>query len=399
MQMLLTHRYKLRPTRAQYADLDRVLELQRLLYNACLQERIEAWRKAGLSITKLDQNKSLTQIRSFDAAYAAMPVSLSRWSIAKVDDAMGGFFKRVKKGQTPGFPRFRGMGRWSTFGFDEWQGIRLKGDRLLFKPFATGIRVHLHRELPSNDIRSCTFTRKGRHWFVCFVVDVPVAERHAQEGTAVGIDVGIEHLLTTSEGEHVENVRPRSRRERQLRIAQQALARCKRGSKRRRKVKERLRTVQRRILQARDTHLHQVSAALARRYETIAVEDLKLRNMTRSARGTVDEPGTNVAQKAGLNRALLDAAPGKLIQMLTYKAARAGGRIIKVDPKNTSQACSSCGTLVRKALDERRHRCSCGLDLHRDHNAALNVLGRAMPPGGSGGDNPCRIGTADAKAA
>ena len=397
--MLLTYRYKLRPSRAQYPELDRVLELQRLLYNACLQERIEAYRKASVSITKLDQQKALTEIRSFDEAYAAMPVALSRWSLYRVDDAMKAFFSRVKKGQAPGFPRFRGMGRWSTFGFVEWNGVRLKGNRLLFKPFVTGIRVHLHRALPSDDIRSCTFTRKGRHWFVNLVVDVPVAERHVHEGTSIGIDVGIEHLLTTSEGEHVENKRPRSRREKQLREAQQALARCRKGSKRRRKVKERLRTVQQRIQQARDTHLHQVSADLARRYETIAVEDLKLRNMTRSARGTVEEPGTNVAQKAGLNRSLLDAAPGKLIQMLTYKVERTGGRIIKVDPRNTSQACSSCGTLVRKALDERRHVCACGLDLHRDHNAALNVLGRAMPPGGSGGESPRGIGTADAKAA
>ena len=397
--MLLTYRYKLKPTRAQYPELDRVLELQRLLYNACLQERIEAWRKANVSITKLDQQKALTEIRSFDEAYAAMPVALSRWSVYKVDDAMKAFFSRVKKGQTPGFPRFKGMRGWRTFGATEWSGIRLVDGRLLLKPFATGIRVNLHRALPSDDVRSCTFTRKGRHWFVNLVVDVPVAERHVHEGTSIGIDVGIEHLLTTSEGEHVENKRPRSRREKQLRLAQQALARCKRGSKRRRKVKERLATVQRRILQARDTHLHQVSAALARRYATIAVEDLKLRNMTRSARGTVEEPGKNVAQKAGLNRALLDAAPGKLIQMLTYKAGKAGGKVIRVDPRNTSQACSSCGTLVRKALDERRHVCACGLDLHRDHNAALNILGRAMPPGGSEGASPRGIGTADAKAA
>ena len=398
--MLLTYRYKLEPTRAQYRELERLLELQRLLYNACLQERIEAWRKAMVSVTRNDQQKSLTEIRSFDAAYAAMPVAMSRWSLYRVDDAMKAFFSRVKKGQTPGFPRFRSMGRWSTFGFSEWDGIRLRNGRLLLKPFATGIRVILHRPLPSQDLRSCTFTRKGRHWFVCLVVDVPVAERHARPGTAVGIDVGIEHLLTTSEGKHVENKRPRSRRERQLRTAQQALARCRKGSKRRRKVKERLATVQRRVQQARDTHLHQVAAALARRFETIAIEDLRLRNMTRSARGTVENPGTNVAQKAGLNRSLLDAAPGKLIQMLTYKAARAGGKVVRVDPRNTSQACSSCGTLVRKALSERRHVCTCGVDLQRDHNAALNILGRAIPPGGGEGkERPSRIGTAGAKAA
>ena len=122
--------------------------------------------------------------------------------------------------------------------------------------------------------------------------------------------------------------------------------------------------------------------------------------MTRSARGTVEEPGTNVAQKAGLNRSLLDAAPGKLIQMIAYKVERTGGRMVKVDPRNTSQACSSCGTIVRKALSERRHACACGLDLQRDHNAALNILGRAIPPGGGGGEErPSRIGTAGARAA
>ena len=398
--MLLTYRYKLKPTKAQYGEFARVLELQRLLYNACLQERIEAWRKAGVSVTRNDQQKALTEIRSFDEAYAAIPVSLSRWSIAKVDDAMKAFFSRVRKGQAPGFPRFRAMSRWSTFGFDEWSGIRLKADRLLLKPFAVGIRVNLHRPLPSGDLRSCTFTRKGRHWLVNIVVEVPVAERHAHPGTAVGIDVGIEHLLTTSEGEHVENRRPRSRREKQLHEAQRALARCRKGSKRRRKVKERLRTVQMRIQQARDTHLHQVSAALSRRYETIAVEDLRLGNMTRSARGTVEKPGTNVAQKAGLNRSLLDAAPGKLIRMIAYKVERTGGRMVRVDPRNTSQVCSSCGAIVRKALEVRRHVCSCGVDLHRDHNAALNVLGRATPPGGGEGkERPSRIGNAGARAA
>ncbi len=222
------------------------------------------------------------------------------------------------------------------------------------------------------------------------------------------IDVGIEHLATLSDGGHVENIRPRSRREKELRGVQRALARCKRGSKRRRKVRERLAAAQRRIQQARTSRLHQVSAGLAARYAFIAVEDLKLKNMTRSARGTATEPGTNVRQKAGLNRALLDAAPARLIQMLTYKAERAGGMVVRVDPRRTSLECSSCGTIVEKALSERRHVCSCGAGLHRDHNAAINISnralqahGRAKPPGdGNVGHQPeRRLGTAVAKAA
>jgi putative transposase len=407
--MLLTYRYKLKPTRAQYAALDRLLEAQRQLYNAARQERIEAWRKAGKSISKIDQNKSLTQIRSFDETYASMPVALSRWSLARLDDAMAGFFARVKRGQSPGFPRFKPRSRWSSFGFDEWSGIRLRSRRLLFKPIAGGLRLNLHRPIPEgSSIKSCTFTRRGRHWWITLAIDVAVAKAHAAPESTVGVDVGIEYLATLSDGVHIENIRPRSRREKELRLAQRALARCKRGSKRRRKVRERVAIGHRRIQQARSSHLHEVSAKLARRFAFIAVEDLKLRNMTRSARGTANEPGTNVRQKAGLNRALLDAGPARLIQMLTYKAERAGGTVVRVDPRRTSLECSSCGTIVEKTLSERRHACGCGADLHRDHNAAINILtralvahGRAMPPGdGNVGHQPeRRLGTAVAKAA
>jgi len=407
--MLLTYRYKLKPTRAQYAALDRLLEAQRQLYNAALQERIEAWRKAGKSVSKIDQNKSLTQIRNFDETYASMPVSLSRWSLARLDDAMAGFFSRVKRGQSPGFPRFKPRSRWNSFGFDEWKGIRLFSDRLLLKPIIGALRLNLHRPIPEgSSIKSCTFTRRGRHWWITMAVDVPAAEAHPTPGSAVGIDAGIEQLATLSDGSHVENIRPRSRREKELRRTQRALARCKRSSKRRRKVRERLAVAQRRIQQARTSHLHKVSADLTQRYAFIAVEDLKLRNMTRSARGTVDAPGTNVRQKAGLNRELLDAAPARLIQMLTYKAERAGGMVAGVDARRTSLECSSCGTIVEKTLSLRRHVCGCGADLHRDHNAAINILnralvahGRAKPPGdGNVGHQPVRrLGTAVAKAA
>ncbi len=338
-----------------------------------------------------------------------MPVSLSRWSLARLDDAMAGFFSRVKRGQSPGFPRFKPRSRWNSFGFDEWKGIRLFSDRLLLKPIIGALRLNLHRPIPEgSSIKSCTFTRRGRHWWITMAVDVPAAEAHPTPGSAVGIDAGIEHLATLSDGSHVENIRPRSRREKELRRTQRALARCKRSSKRRRKVRERLAVAQRRIQQARTSHLHKVSADLTQRYAFIAVEDLKLRNMTRSARGTVDAPGTNVRQKAGLNRELLDAAPARLIQMLTYKAERAGGMVAGVDARRTSLECSSCGTIVEKTLSLRRHVCGCGADLHRDHNAAINILnralvahGRAKPPGdGNVGHQPVRrLGTAVAKAA
>ncbi|MGY3582272.1 putative transposase [Bradyrhizobium sp. USDA 4341] len=407
--MFLTYRIKLAPTRGQYAVLAGLCEAQRQLYNAALQERRDAWAKRKVSISRFDQCKSLTQIRSFDPDYGDVPVNLSRWTLGRVDDAMKGFFGRVKRGQKAGFPRFRSGSRWDCFGFAEWAGVRLDRNKLLFKPLPGGLRLRLHRELPPDAaVKTAAFSRKGRHWYVCLVVDVPAAATHARPETAVGLDVGIEHLVTTSEGRHIENVRPRSRRERDLRIAQRALARCKRGSRRRAKIRERLARLQRAVANVRSNHLHQVSADLARRYALIGVEELRLKNLTRSARGTAAEPGKNVRQKAGLNRAMLDASPARLIELLTYKAARAGGMVVKIDPRNTSRDCSSCGVAVEKTLAERRHRCGCGADLHRDHNAALNILDRALrhdgrgkPPGDANvGPQPVRRpGNTDVEAA
>lgn len=123
---MLTWRCKLKPTRAQYARLDAILESQRLLYNAALQERAEAWRKVNVSISPYLRQRLLLVDPAEDEVYRDMPVSLSRWSLARVEDAMTGFFGRVKRGGKAGFPRFKPMSRWRSFGFMEWSGIRLE---------------------------------------------------------------------------------------------------------------------------------------------------------------------------------------------------------------------------------------------------------------------------------
>jgi putative transposase len=386
--MLLTYRFKLAPTRAQHAALGKLCEDQRQLYNAALQERVEAWKKQSISITKLDQNKSLTQIRSFDKTYSSVPVAMSRWSIARVDDAFKGFFSRVKKGNKAGFPRFKPRSRWKSFGFVEWDGIRLRDGKFLFRGLTGGLKVHMHRPIPDNaSFKACTFTRTGRFWFVTVQMDVPVAEGHAMPDTMVGIDVGIEHLAYLSDGTVFKNPKIGVEHQRKVRVAQRALARCKRGSNRRVKVKAKLALLRRKTANARSTYLHQVSARIAREYAFIGVEKLNVKNMTGSAKGTVEEPGNNVRQKAGLNRAMLDAAVSRLISFIDYKAERAGGEMVKVNARNTSQECYACGEIVKKKLSERQHRCKCGADLLRDYNSSIVVLeralsaqGRAMPP-------------------
>lgn len=135
----------------------------------------------------------------------------------------------------------------------------------------------------------------------------------------------------------------------------------------------------------RRNRLHHVSKEITDAHAFVVVEKLKLKNMTRSASGTVDEPGTNVAQKRGLNRALADAAPGRLISMIRYKAERAGGVVVEVSAAGTSQECPLCEAKVAKALSERRHVCPCGADMHRDHASALIILERGLTAASAGG--------------
>jgi len=365
--------------------MEKILKDQRQLYNAALEERISAWR-TGVSIGLNDQTKSLTKIRSFDPAYGGVPYNLSKWTLKRLDDAFNAFYRRAKsRSGKAGFPRFRSASRWSSFGFHQKGGLLLKGRKLLFSGGVVGgLDLKMHRQLPEGSvIKSATFTKEGRHWRVALAVTAEVPTEHQRPDTGIGLDVGVEALATLSDGTRIANVRPCSQRAKELRRAARALSRSKRGSKRRRKVRAKLAAAQRRVRYMRTTRLHQVSAAIARDYALVAVEGLNLKNMTRSARGTREEPGSNVRQKAGLNRALADAAPGLLISMLRYKAARAGGMLIEVDPRRTSQECSSCGVVVAKALSERRHVCACGANLHRDHNAALNILVRGLAAHGA----------------
>lgn len=398
--VMRTFVYRLKPTRAQYAALATILADQRRLYNAALEERIGAWRLNGISISLNDQTKSLTTIRGDDAAYGGVAYDVSKWTLKRLDDAMKAFFRRVKQGGSPGFPRFRPASRWSSFGYHQKHGLRVKHDRLMLVGLIGALRMKLHRPLPEAQLKSAVFTVEAGVWRVALTMDVDIVVQPVA-CDAIGIDVGVNHLATTSDGVHFENVRPRSRRAKDLARAERALARCRHGSMRRRKVKAKLAAIQRSIRNSRTTHLHDVANAIVRISPKIHVEDLKLQKMTRSARGTLVEPGTNVRQKSGLNRVMADAAPGRLIQMLTYKAESAGGSVIRVDPRNTSKKCSACGVVDAAQLGPTRYCCRCGLYLHRDHNAAINIRDRGPAADGAarrpGVRKPSRAGPGTAE--
>lgn len=363
--MILAYKYRLLPSKAQHKAMAAICEGQRLLYNAALEERIDCYRKTGRGRSYVDQCAAVTEWRSFDPNAKVAPLNLHRWTLRRVDLAYRSFFSRLKAGRTPGFPRFRGRGRWHSFGFNEFQGIRWDGRRLRFSGLPGGLRVHLHRPLPSN-IRSCAFSKDGAGWTVSFYVAVDATPKSAVS-ISVGIDLGLKAFSYASDGVIVPNPRIARRAERIVRVRQRALARCRKGSKRRQKVRATLSDAHRDIMNARTTWLHQQSAALVARADLIAAEDLRVANMIKNPH---------------LARSISDASWAKFLSMVAYKAERAGKHFVTVDPRNTTQDCSGCGVKVPKTIAVRTHACpECGLVLDRDHNAALNILRAVAGPG------------------
>ena len=366
-----------------------------MLYNAALEERIEAWRRKdpltgiGTSISFADQCKSLTTIRQQDPAFLAVNAQSAQVTLQRLALAFRAFFRRCKAGETPGFPRFKARDRFPGFGF------KTHGDGLRFTP-CSGWR---HGKLRLSGIGEIAargeartpgrvvcgdIQRKPDGWFLSVVVECdPCREGGEREA---GLDWGIATLATVAyapgEYDQFENDRPLAAEQDALKVEQRALSSALRGkrSKRAAKMKRAMAVRHRRIANRRKDRNHQITARLVRDHKLIVTEELTVTNMTASAKGTVETPGTNVKAKAGLNRAILDATPGSFLNMLATKAEEAGCELIILNTRKQrpSQTCPSCGVVRKKALAERRHQCGCGLLATRDQAAALAMLAAGL---------------------
>jgi putative transposase len=237
------------------------------------------------------------------------------------------------------------------------------------------VKVDMHRQV-EGVVKTITIKREGNRWFVVLSCDnVP---QHLLEPTheVAGIDVGVASFLTTSDGEHVGNPRFGAGKADSLAHAQRVLAGKKRGSGNRRKAKAVVANRHRKVANCRRDFHHKTALGLVRNYDLLAVEDLSIANMSASASGTVEAPGTNVAQKSGLNRAILDAGWGSFIACLRAKAEDAGRTVVAVNPRHTSQTCPECGHVeAGNRVSQSVFRClACGFKQHADVVGARNIL-------------------------
>ena len=362
MEMNLTYKYSLLAKQCDHVKLTELLESQRVLYNAALQERRDAWKMGKKSVSLYDQYASLTECRKEFNDMKNIPANLQRGTLKRVDRAFQGFFRRVKRGQSPGYPRFKGNGWFDTLEWSEYSGIRFNGSRIKSKAFGS-IRVNSHRQLPKDSkIKSVKITRDCKGWYVCFSVQIESPRKQLMLNL-VGMDVGLESLATLSTGEKIPNIRLTKEFEKRLRIKQRKLSRCKKGSNGRKKSCKELQRVYNKLKNKRHTYLHQVYSRLVKEFDCIVVEDLNVQGMAKSR----------------FSKSINDVAWSTLFSMIEYKAEKAGTHFIRVNPKYTSQDCSSCGERIPKKLLDRLHVCmSCGLVMDRDENAAKNILNKAV---------------------
>jgi putative transposase len=352
--MIRSYRYPLQPTQAQETTLSAWLDRCRWLYNAALQERRDAWQKQHKSITRYDQQKSLTEIRSADAEWAAVPAQVLRSALYRVDLGMRAFFRRCKLGGPPGFPRFRGRDRYDSFGL-MGSVRRVDGNRIKI-PKLGAVKFKLYRPI-GGKILDVKFKCEAGRWYVILQCDVGAAPAKRRPTRTVGIDLGLTTFATLSTSEKIDNPRHYRMGEDLLAKQQRALQHKRKRSNSRRRAK---------LLVAK-THLHvrnqrldfarKLAKDLATRFDLIAHEDLSIRNMVHG----------------NLAKSIHDAGWSLFLHALACKAEEAGVHVVAVDPRGTTQRCSACGDVVPKGLADRVHDCPCGLRMCRDLNAAINI--------------------------
>jgi putative transposase len=357
--MIRTFKYGLKPTKKQAYLLNDLLFQMQTVYNDALNERRWYWTRSRRSISYVHQwNRMRDERHALPDEMGLLNATSIQQMLRRVDKAYQAFYKGIR-----GLPRFKGKERFKSVEYRYGDGCKLKDNRLYIQHVGD-VKVRLHRPIPEcAKIKQVVVKRSVGKWYVCFQIELPDVLPVAQSGPAVGIDVGLHSLLALSDGTLVNNPRWLRSELDKLRVAQRRVSRRKRGSKRRRKAVFQVAKIHETIANQRNDFWHKLTTQLVNTYHTIAVEKLNLSFMLRNG---------------SLSLSAHDAALGRFFEMLDYKAEEAGGQVIRVNPRNTSQSCSSCGQIVAKSLSVRVHRCDCGVELDRDINAALNILYTAV---------------------
>jgi len=354
---MLNYKYRLFPTKKQQTILNNTLEECRWLYNHFLEERRNSWEQKKKSLNYHTQAVSIVKLKQDRPSLSDVYSQVLQNVAVRIDLAFKAFFRRVKSGENPGYPRFRGKGRYDSFTYPQ-TGFEITDNGLKLSKIGT-IKIKLYRQ-PQGTIKTCTIRRSATgKWYATFSCIVE-SKSILKSDKAVGLDVGITSFAILSDGRKIDNPRFFRKDEKNLAKVQGKMSKAEKGSPERKKRCKAVVKVHERISNRRDNFCHQEARKIVKQYGIICIENLSINQMVHNR---------------CLNKSIHDAAWNKFTRYLTYKAENAGRVLVKVNPAYTSQTCSQCGHREVKKLSDRVHHCSCcGFVCDRDYNASLNIL-------------------------
>ncbi|MEO1768088.1 RNA-guided endonuclease InsQ/TnpB family protein [Thiobacter aerophilum] len=376
MQRLQAYKYELRPDGQQERQMRRFAGSCRFVYNKALALQKERYEQGEKKLGYAGLCKLLTEWRnSAETVWLAdAPVHPLQQTFKDLERAYSNFFAKRAD-----FPRFKKKGRHDSFRYPDPKQIKLdQGNSRLFLPKLGWLRYRNSRDVLGT-VKNVTVSQSCGKWFVSIQTEREV-EQPIPQGGAVGIDMGIARFATLSDGTFFAPLHSFRRHEVRLRKAQQALSRKVKFSNNWKNAKARVQRIHARIGNARRDFLHKTSTAISQNHAMVCIEDLAVRNMSKSAAGTTEQPGRNVRAKAGLNKSILDQAWFEFRRQLDYKLAWRGGWLVVVPPQNTSRACPCCGHVsAANRQTQARFACvECGFEGNADVVGAVNILSRGM---------------------
>lgn len=360
-----TVQIRLYPSPAQKREIDSQLDLHRQMYNSVLAYSEKQYEDTGKTTHAFGLVKKFVNEARKDERYQRCSSASLQQTVLRFGKAREAMIKRRMEGKYCQL-RFKKYHRFNSMEYIYGDGCRIKNDKVYIKNVGF-VKAFWHTEVINP--QRVIITRRNDTYYANFPVE-SVKEIIPKDEDAIGLDFGLKHLLTTSDGEIIDSPRVGNLASARLAKAHRAVHREIKGSAARRKRVKILAKVQRRVANQRKDFNHKLSRKLVNKYATICLEDLWLEDIK-----SEDE---NACKKHAINRKIYDLGFGQLRNFLAYKAENAGKRVILVNPAFTTQKCSVCGTLVPKDLKERRHICNCGADLDRDVNAAINILRRGL---------------------
>jgi putative transposase len=365
-------KYRVYPSKEQAQKMLSLLETHRRLYNNALAERKESYEKDKTSISYQVQSAQLKTQRKECLYLAECNFSSCQRTLKRLDRAFQSFFRRIKSGDKPGYPRFKGKDRFDSIDFTIGDGAKLTSDNKARFQNVGDLKIKLHRPI-EGQIKTMSFRREAGHWYVIFSCDLGDIDVTPSDNPSVGIDLGLKSFLVTSEGEEVKPPKFYRKAQAKLRRLQRSVARKKKGGSNRKKAIRSLSRLHHHVANQRKDFHHKTANALIERYGKIVHEDLNIKGIAKSR----------------LAKSTHDVGWAGFLNILSSKAECAGCEVISVNPAYTTQTCSNCGCLpdTRLTLSDRLYQClHCGFSLGRDHNAAINILMAGTLPLGANVD-------------